>query len=111
MNANVKRLAIVVAIVITFIALALSSNAGAAGAKRSSPPAASPPPSWGYLGTPPIVLDQALAQSLDLRAPYYTRVMYNYCDLRNCTLQRREVVNEDGSRTFSWVPVWYGPFN
>jgi len=104
MNANVKRVALAVttAIAIVIISVAMVVNASAAGKKHSSAPAAPPPPSWGYLGSPPIVLDYALAQSWSLEYPYYTQQIFDYCDYRNCTLQLR------GG---SWVPVWYGPPN
>lgn len=114
MNANFKKAIIVAATAIGLAVMAVPGMASAGGAKALSAPP--PPPSWGYYGSPPIVLDYALALSLQTHSideypPYYTRYMYNYCDFRNCTLQRNEVVNGDGSRTFSWAPVWYGPFN
>jgi hypothetical protein len=116
MNANCKKLTIFATTAIIVAIMSMPSAVSAGSAKPvylSSPP---PPPSWGYYGSPPIVLDYALALSLQTHSideypPYYTRFMYNYCDFRNCTLQRKEVVNKDGSRTSSWVPVWYGPFN
>ena len=104
MNATVKMsaLAAKTAIAIAIISVALLDNASAAGTKHSSAPAAPPPPSWGYLGSPPIVMDYALAQSWSLAYPYYTQQIFNYCDYRNCTLELR---------SGSWVPVWYGPPN
>ena len=104
MNANVKKAAIATTTVIAFaiISVAMSANASAASGKHPSPPVAPPPPSWGYFGSPPIVLDYALAQSWSLEYPYYTQQIFDYCDYRNCTLQLR------GG---SWVPVWYGPPN
>ncbi len=105
MNANVKKAAIATTTVIAFaiISVAMSANASAASGKHPSPPVAPPPPSWGYFGSPPIVLDRAQAQALSLAHPYYSHFMYDYCDYRNCTLRR----NSDGS----WAPVWYGPPN
>ena len=104
MNANMKKVAIAAttAVVFASIAVAMLGNASAAGAMKSPPSAAPPPPSWGYLGSPPIVMDYALAQSWSLEYPYYTQQIFNYCDYRNCTLELR------GG---SWVPVWYGPPN
>ena len=104
MNANAKKVALAAttAVVFAIISVAMVGNASAAGAMKSPPLAAPPPPSWGYLGSPPIVMDYALAQSWSLAYPYYTQQIFNYCDYRNCTLERR------GG---SWVPVWYGPPN
>src|ERR1035438_870362 len=47
--------------------------------KHSSTPAAPPPPSWGYLGSPPIVLDYAQAQAWSLARPYYSHFLFDYC--------------------------------
>ena len=104
MNPNAKKVAIALTTAIAFAisAVAMVGNVSAAGANKSSPPAAPSPPSWGYLGSPPIVMDQAYAQSLSLERPYYSRHIYDYCDYRNCTLQLRNG---------AWVPVWYGPPN
>lgn len=81
----------------------------AGGKAPSSGSVASPPPSFGYYGSWPIILDYAQAQAWSLRHPYYSHFLYDYCDYRNCTLQRKSVVNPDGSREFRWEPVWYGP--
>lgn len=100
MKANVKKwlTSAATAVAIGLISLTMVGNATAA--KKLSPAQASPPPSWGYLGSPPIVIDYALAQSWNLEYPFYTQQIFNYCDYRNCTLQ---------FRNGSWVPVWYGP--
>jgi len=116
MNAHFKMLTRVATTAIIVAIMTIPSTVHAGGAKPVNLPAPPPPPSWSYYGSPPIVLDYALAlslqtRSIDIYPPYYTRFMYNYCDFRNCTLQRKETVNKDGSRTYSWVPVWYGPFN
>ena len=104
MNNNVKMLAhaVTTAIAISIISVAMLGNASAAGAKNSSPAAAPPPPSWGYLGSPAIVMDYALAQSWSLEWPHYTQQIFDYCDYRNCKLELRNG---------SWVPVWHGPPN
>jgi hypothetical protein len=107
MNANFKKLTIVATTVIIVAIMALPSTVNAGGAKSKYLSAPPPPPAWGYYGSPPIVLDYALALSLQTHSiddypPYYSRFMSNYCDFRNCTLQRKQE---------GWVPVWYGPFN
>ena len=87
------------------LALAVSAivvpNAAAARHRaHMAAPVASPPPSIGYYGEFPLVLDEAQAQAWSLREPYYRHFLYDYCDYRNCTLE---------FRNGSWVPVWYGP--
>ncbi|MGA7806912.1 hypothetical protein [Bradyrhizobium sp.] len=113
-NLGKLRLAATAAMIVTMMSMPGTASAG--GAKSAHLRAPPPPPSWGYYARPPIVLDYALALSLgthsiDDHPPYYTKFAYDYCDFRNCTLQRREVVGADGLRSFSWVPVWYGPYD
>jgi hypothetical protein len=111
MNATMKKSAIAATMAIAFaiMSVAMPGNASARDGRHSSRPVASPPPSFGYFGSFPIILDYAQAQALSLRRPYYSHFMYDYCDYRNCVLHRRSVVNPDGSRVLRWVPVWYGP--
>ena len=89
--------------------MAVVTAAGPAQARHLKHEVATPPPSFGYYGNFPIELDYAQAQAWSLRRPYYTRLLYDYCDYRNCELRRTEIVSPDGSRLFDWVPVWYGP--
>jgi len=90
-------------------AAATPGKKSAEGKAVSSAPVASPPPSFGYFGSWPIILDYAQAQALSLHHPYYSHFLYDYCDYRNCRLERKSVVNPDGSREYRWEPVWYGP--
>ena len=82
---------------------------GAGATATPAGPVESPAPSWGYFGPWPIILDYAQAQALSLRYPYYSHFLYDYCDYRNCRLERKSVVNPDGTREYRWEPVWYGP--
>ena len=75
----------------------MPDDANARRVKHAAPAVASPPPSFGYYGSFPVVLDYAQAQAWSLRRPYYTHFLFDYCDYRNC------VLNGQG------VPVWYGP--
>ena len=65
-----------------------------AGGEAAPPgPVASPPPSIGYYGSWPIILDRAQAQALSLRYPYYSHFNYDYCDYDN--KEPRWVLNKE----------------
>lgn len=89
--------------------MAIMMAASPADARNLKHGVATPPPPFGYYGRFPLELDSAQAQAVSLEEPYYRRFLYDYCDYRNCELRRTEIVNPDGSRSFDWAPVWYGP--
>ena len=99
MTPTAKTLAIVAAV--TTLALTTTAMPDAAQARRVkhvvrivAPP---PPPETGYYGQFPLQLDYAQAQAWSLEEPYYRRLMYDYCDYRNCVLGP------------DLTPRWYGP--
>jgi len=100
MTRDTKRIALAIGIA---AAMAMAMAASPADARHLRHGVATPPPTFGYYGRFPLELDTAQAQAVSLEEPYYRRFLYDYCDYRNCELRR------DGSRSFDWVPVWYGP--